>query len=103
MGDSDNFFRATVPKTALRREVADCGFCCAVAVAMSLVLAAVGIGTITAIYVCVRRALADAGPKKSLSEIAEGHTNIISLESHSDLDSLLRSGGKAVVYLTASW
>ena len=71
--------------------------------AISLVLAAVGIGTITAIYVCVRRALADAGPKKSLSEIAEGHTNIISLESHSDLDSLLRSGGKAVVYLTASW
>ena len=58
------FGRAWCPR---RRSGVDMGWLigCAVAVAMSLVLAAVGIGTITAIYVCVRRALADAGPKRA--------------------------------------
>lgn len=66
---------------------------------MSLVVAGAAFTSIAAIVYCVRRAVA---PAKDLTEVLS-NTSVTHITSRNQLQQLIATGGKAVVYLTASW
>ena len=68
---------------------------------MSLVIVGAGVGALAAIVYCARKAMV---PRKELSEIIEeSGGKIQQVCSPAELNALFGLGGKAVVYLTASW
>ena len=56
-------------------------------------------GSFAAIMFCAKRM---STPKKPLSEVLENST-VTHISTPSQLNTLIASGGKAVVYLTATW
>ena len=68
-----------------------------------VIAAGAGVGVLAFAYYCYRRAGCVRDAPLTELHVVGAESNVAKISSHSELQRLFAQGGKAVVYLTATW